>query len=158
MSSVPAVRFSGVSRHVGEVKAVDRGDLDILDGEFFAMLGPSGSGKTTCLRMIAGFDTPTSGSLQLHGQEVSGLPPYQRVVNTVFQDYALFPHMTDGENVSYGLMIQKVARAERQRQVDEMLELVRLPALAGRRPPQLSVRQRQREALARPLEKRPRLL
>jgi len=158
VSSVPAVRFSGVSRHFGEVKAVDRVDLDILDGEFFTMLGPSGSGKTTCLRMIAGFETPTSGSLQLHGQEVSGLPPYQRDVNTVFQDYALFPHMTVGDNVAYGLMIKKVAKAERQRQVDEMLELVRLPGLAGRRPSQLSGGQRQRVALARALVNHPRVL
>ena len=158
MSSVPAVRFSAVSRHFGEVKAVDRVDLDILDGEFFTMLGPSGSGKTTCLRMIAGFDTPTSGSLQLHGREVSGLPPYERDVNTVFQDYALFPHMTVGENVAYGLMIKKVAKAERQRQVDEMLELVQLPGLAGRRPAQLSGGQRQRVALARALVNHPRVL
>ena len=110
MSAVPAVRFIGVSRHFGEVKAVDRVDLDILDGEFFTLLGPSGSGKTTCLRMIAGFDQPTGGSLQLHGREVAGLPPYQRDVNTVFQDYALFPHMSVGENVAYGLMIKKVAK------------------------------------------------
>ncbi len=155
---IPAVRFSTVSRHFGEVKAVDRVDLDILDGEFFTMLGPSGSGKTTCLRMIAGFDTPSSGSLQLHGREVSGLPPYERDVNTVFQDYALFPHMTVGENVAYGLMIKKVAKAERQRQMEEMLELVQLPGLAGRRPSQLSGGQRQRVALARALVNHPRVL
>jgi putative spermidine/putrescine transport system ATP-binding protein len=155
---IPAVRFSGVSRYFGEVKAVDRVDLDILDGEFFTMLGPSGSGKTTCLRMIAGFDAPTSGSLQLHGREVSGLPPYERDVNTVFQDYALFPHMTVGQNVGYGLMIKKVAKAERQRQIDEMLELVRLPDMAGRRPSQLSGGQRQRVALARALINHPRVL
>ena len=158
MSAIPAVRFSGVSRHFGEVKAVDRVDLDILDGEFFTMLGPSGSGKTTCLRMIAGFDAPTSGSLQLHGREVSGLPPYERDVNTVFQDYALFPHMTVGQNVGYGLMIKQVAKADRQRQVDEMLELVRLPGMAGRRPAQLSGGQRQRVALARAVINHPRVL
>src|SRR5712671_3338803 len=124
MSDQTAIEFKNVSRHFGDVKAVDNVVLEIKDGEFFSMLGPSGSGKTTCLRMIAGFDTPSSGSLQLHGQEVSGLPPYQRDVNTVFQDYALFPHMTVGDNVAYGLMIKRVARAERQRQVDEMLELV----------------------------------
>ena len=158
MSSVPAVRFSGVSRYFGEVKAVDRVDLDILDGEFFTMLGPSGSGKTTCLRMIAGFDQPTAGSLQLHGREVAGLPPYERDVNTVFQDYALFPHMSVGENVAYGLMIKKVPPAERQRQVGEILDLVRLPGLAGRRPSQLSGGQRQRVALARALVNHPRVL
>jgi putative spermidine/putrescine transport system ATP-binding protein len=158
MSAIPAVRFSGVSRHFGEVKAVDRVDLDILDGEFFTLLGPSGSGKTTCLRMIAGFDQPTSGSLQLHGREVAGLPPYQRDVNTVFQDYALFPHMSVGQNVAYGLMIKKVPPAERQQRVDEMLELVRLPGLARRRPSQLSGGQRQRVALARAEVNHPRVL
>ena len=158
MNSVPAVRFAGVSRHFGEVKAVDQVDLDILDGEFFTLLGPSGSGKTTCLRMIAGFDQPTSGSLQLHGREVAGLPPYERDVNTVFQDYALFPHMSVGENVAYGLMIKKVPKTERQRRVDELLELVRLPGLAGRRPSQLSGGQRQRVALARALINHPRVL
>src|SRR5215475_7914602 len=146
MSSVPAVRFAGVSRHFGEVKAVDHVDLDILDGEFFTMLGPSGSGKTTCLRMIAGFDQPTSGSLQLHGREVAGLPPYARDVNTVFQDYALFPHMTVGQNVGYGLMIKKVPKAERAKRVVEALEMVRLPDLAKRKPAQLSGGQRQRVA------------
>jgi putative spermidine/putrescine transport system ATP-binding protein len=158
LSAVPAVRFVGVSRYFGEVKAVDRVDLDILDGEFFTLLGPSGSGKTTCLRMIAGFDQPTSGSLQLHGREVAGLPPYERDVNTVFQDYALFPHMSVGENVAYGLMIKKVPKTERQRRVDEMLELVRLPGLAARRPSQLSGGQRQRVALARALVNHPRVL
>ena len=137
---------------------MDRVDLDILDGEFFTLLGPSGSGKTTCLRMIAGFDQPTAGSLQLHGREVAGLPPYERDVNTVFQDYALFPHMSVGENVAYGLMIKRVPKADRQRQVDEMLELVRLPGLAGRRPSQLSGGQRQRVALARALVNHPRVL
>jgi putative spermidine/putrescine transport system ATP-binding protein len=156
--AIPAVRFQNVSRHFGEVKAVDDVSLDILDGEFFTLLGPSGSGKTTCLRLIAGFDQPTSGSLQLHGVEVAGLPPYERDVNTVFQDYALFPHMTVGENVGYGLMIKKVPKAERERRVAEMLELVRLPGLAHRRPSQLSGGQRQRVALARALINHPRLL
>jgi putative spermidine/putrescine transport system ATP-binding protein len=122
----PAVRFSGVSRHFGEVKAVDQVDLDILDGEFFTMLGPSGSGKTTCLRLIAGFERPDTGHIDLYGQDVSALPPYERDVNTVFQDYALFPHMTVGQNVAYGLMIKKVARPEREKRVRDMLELVRL--------------------------------
>src|SRR5713101_8235927 len=98
------------------------------------MLGPSGSGKTTCLRMIAGFDQPTAGSLQLHGREVVGLPPYERDVNTVFQDYALFPHMSVRANVAYGLMIKKVPGPERERQVEAMLDLVRLPGMAGRKP------------------------
>jgi putative spermidine/putrescine transport system ATP-binding protein len=140
------------------VKAVDHVSLDIYDGEFFAMLGPSGSGKTTCLRLIAGFEQPTSGSIQLHGAETAGLPPYERDVNTVFQDYALFPHMTVGENIGYGLMIKKVPKAERERRLGEMLELVRLPGMAGRKPSQLSGGQRQRVALARALINHPRVL
>jgi putative spermidine/putrescine transport system ATP-binding protein len=153
-----AVRFERVSRHFGEVKAVDDISLDLLDGEFFTLLGPSGSGKTTCLRMIAGFERPTSGRILLHGVDVSNLPPYERNVNTVFQDYALFPHMTVGENVAYGLMINKVPKAERERRVEEMLELVRLSGMAGRRPSQLSGGQRQRVALARALINHPRVL
>ncbi len=155
---VPAVRLSGVSRHFGEVRAVDNINLDIYDGEFFTMLGPSGSGKTTSLRLIAGFDQPTSGSIQLFGQEVAGLPPFERDVATVFQDYALFPHMSVGDNIGYGLMIRKVPRAEREKRVEEMLELVRLPGLAKRRPSQLSGGQRQRVALARALITHPRVL
>lgn len=158
LNPTPAVRFNNLSKHFGEVKAVDNVSIDISDGEFFSMLGPSGSGKTTCLRLIAGFELPTSGSIQLHGQEVSNLPPYERDVNTVFQDYALFPHMTVGENVAYGLMIKKVGKAERERRADEMLELVRLPGLAKRRPTQLSGGQRQRVALARALINKPRVL
>jgi len=156
--STVAVRFSGVSRHFGEVKAVDQVDLEVYDGEFFSMLGPSGSGKTTCLRLIAGFEQPTAGSIQLYGREVAGVPPYERDVNTVFQDYALFPHMTVGQNVAYGLMVKKVPKAERDRRVGEMLELVRLPGLEGRRPSQLSGGQRQRVALARALINHPRVL
>jgi len=155
---VPAVRFSSVSRHFGEFKAVDNISLDIRDGEFFTLLGPSGSGKTTSLRLVAGFDRPTSGAILLHGRDVTPLPPYEREVNTVFQDYALFPHMTVGENVAYGLMIDRVPRAERQRRADEMLELVRLTGLSGRSPSQLSGGQRQRVALARALVKHPRVL
>jgi putative spermidine/putrescine transport system ATP-binding protein len=154
----PAIRFSGVSRIFGDVRAVDNLHLDILDGEFFTMLGPSGSGKTTTLRLIAGFDQPTSGSIQLYGQEVAGLPPYERDVTTVFQDYALFPHMTVDQNVAYGLMIRKVPKAEREKRVQEMLELVQLPGLAKRKPSQLSGGQRQRVALARALITRPRVL
>jgi putative spermidine/putrescine transport system ATP-binding protein len=157
-SDVPAVRFTRVSRHFGDVKAVDQVNLDIYDGEFFAMLGPSGSGKTTCLRLIAGFEQLTSGSIQLYGIETAGLPPYERDVNTVFQDYALFPHMTVGENIGYGLMIKKVPKTERERRVAEMLELVRLPNMAKRKPSQLSGGQRQRVALARALINHPRVL
>ena len=149
--STPAIQFDQVSRHFGEVKAVDQVDLEIMDGEFFSMLGPSGSGKTTTLRMIAGFDRPTSGKIRLYGQDVSNLPPYDRDVNTVFQDYALFPHMNVGENIAYGLMVKKVAKEERVRRVNEILELVQLTGFAGRKPSQLSGGQRQRVALARAL-------
>jgi putative spermidine/putrescine transport system ATP-binding protein len=153
-----AIRFLGVSRHFGEVRAVDRVDLDIHDGEFFTMLGPSGSGKTTCLRLVAGFEAPDSGRIELFGQDVSHLPPYERDVNTVFQDYALFPHMSVADNVGYGLMIRKVPVADRRRRIQEMLELVRLPGLGRRRPSELSGGQRQRVALARALVLRPRVL
>src|SRR5215216_3417363 len=153
-----AVRFDNVSRHFGDVKAVDHANLEIRDGEFFSMLGPSGSGKTTCLRMIAGFDRPTSGNIFLYGQDVSDLPPYERDVNTVFQDYALFPHMTIEDNIAYGLMIRGVSKQERYKQVDEMLELVRLPGFGYRKPSQLSGGQRQRVALARALINHPRVL
>ncbi len=156
--TTPAIRFDKVSRHFGDVKAVDNTDLEIRDGEFFSMLGPSGSGKTTCLRMIAGFDRPTSGQIYLYGQDVSNLPPYDRDVNTVFQDYALFPHMSVGDNIAYGLMIKKVPMAERMKQVDEMLELVQLKGFAGRKPSQLSGGQRQRVALARALINHPKVL
>ena len=154
----PVVRLVSVSRRFGDVRAVDDVSLDILDGEFFSLLGPSGSGKTTCLRLIAGFDRPTSGRIELHGVPAERLPPYERDVNTVFQDYALFPHMTVGQNVAYGLVIRKVPRAERERRVAEMLDLVRMPGVAARRPAQLSGGQRQRVALARALVNRPRVL
>jgi len=153
-----AIRFDKVSRHFGEVKAVDNVDLEIRDGEFFSMLGPSGSGKTTCLRMIAGFDRPTHGSIYLYGQNVSDLPPYERDVNTVFQDYALFPHMNVGDNIAYGLMIRKVEKPERMKRVDEMLELVQLSGFASRKPSQLSGGQRQRVALGRALINHPKVL
>lgn len=155
---VPAVRLSQVSRHFGEVRALDNIDLDILDGEFFSLLGPSGSGKTTCLRLIAGFDHPTTGRINLRGQDVTRLPPYERDVNTVFQDYALFPHMTVGQNVAYGLMIKHVPKPDRERRVQEMLDLVQLPGMADRKPGQLSGGQRQRVALARALINHPRVL
>jgi putative spermidine/putrescine transport system ATP-binding protein len=156
--ATPAVRLAEISRRFGEVLAVDRVSLDILDGEFFSLLGPSGSGKTTCLRMIAGFDRPSQGRIELHGRDVTGLPPFERDVNTVFQDYALFPHMTVAENVGYGLMIRKTPADERARRVAEALELVRLPDYARRKPAQLSGGQRQRVALARALVNRPRVL
>jgi len=157
-SSQTAVRFERVSRSFGEVKAVDDVDLDIRDGEFFSLLGPSGSGKTTCLRMVAGFDRPTRGRILLYGEDVSNLPPYERDINTVFQDYALFPHMTVAENIGYGLMVKGVPRARRESQVSEMLELVRLPGFGGRKPSQLSGGQRQRVALARALVNHPKVL
>jgi len=153
-----AVIFSKVSRHFGDVKAVDFVDMDIRGGEFFSLLGPSGSGKTTCLRLIAGFDRPTFGKILLYEQDVSNLPPYERDVNTVFQDYALFPHMTVGENIAYGLMVKKVSKAERERRVNEMLGLVQLSGMAGRKPSQLSGGQRQRVALARALINNPKVL
>jgi putative spermidine/putrescine transport system ATP-binding protein len=153
-----AIIFKNVSRHFGELKAVDDVMLEIVDGEFFSMLGPSGSGKTTCLRMIAGFDRPTAGQIFLFGEDVSNLPPYDRPVNTVFQDYALFPHMTVDQNIGYGLMIKKVSKEERVKRVDEMLDLVRLPGFGHRKPSQLSGGQRQRVALARALINHPRVL
>lgn len=153
-----AVSLVNVRRHFGDVKAVDDVSLNVFDGEFFSMLGPSGSGKTTCLRMIAGFERPTSGQIVLHGQDVSSVPPYDRDVNTVFQDYALFPHMTVGDNIAYGLMIKKVPKAERETRVREILELVRLQGMEKRKPGQLSGGQRQRVALARALVNRPSLL
>ena len=156
--SVAAVRFDRVSRHFGQVRAVDEVDLEVRDGEFFSMLGPSGSGKTTCLRLIAGFETPTSGRVLLHGVEVNRRAPYERNVNTVFQDYALFPHMTVADNVAYGLVVRKVPKAERRTRVGEALELVHLEGLGGRRPAELSGGQRQRVALARALVNRPRVL
>jgi len=153
-----AVELVGVTKRFGDFTAVDDVDLLVADGEFFSMLGPSGSGKTTCLRLIAGFESPTAGSVRLHGDEVNRRAPHERDVNTVFQDYALFPHMTVADNVGYGLLVRKVARAERQRRVDEALELVQLVGLGGRKPAELSGGQRQRVALARALVVRPRLL
>jgi putative spermidine/putrescine transport system ATP-binding protein len=153
-----AVRLEALTKAYGDVRAVDGIDLDIGQGEFFSLLGPSGSGKTTTLRMIAGFELPTSGRVLLDGKDVSKLPPYERDVNTVFQDYALFPHMTVGDNVAYGLMIRKVPKAERQGRVAEALRMVRLAGYEERKPGQLSGGQRQRVALARALVNRPRVL
>jgi len=153
-----AVRFEGVTKRFGDVVAVDGVDLEVRSREFFSMLGPSGSGKTTCLRMIAGFDEPTAGRILLGGQDVSGRPPFERDVNTVFQDYALFPHMTVADNVAYGLMVRKVDRDERRARVDDALEMVRLGGFGDRKPAQLSGGQRQRVALARALILRPKVL
>src|SRR5262250_2161937 len=126
--STPAVAFRSVSRHFGDVRAADDVSFQIEDGEFFALLGPSGSGKTTCLRLIAGFEQPTAGEVMIHARSVAGVPPYERDVNTVFQDYALFPHMSVAENIAYGLMIRKRPKAERARAAEKMLDMV---ALAG---------------------------
>ncbi|MER9116740.1 ABC transporter ATP-binding protein [Mesorhizobium sp. M0954] len=153
-----AVSFQNVSRHFGSVRAVDAVDLDIVPGEFFAMLGPSGSGKTTCLRLIAGFEQPTAGSISIFGERAEGVPPYRRNVNTVFQDYALFPHLNVLDNVGYGLMVKGIGRPERQKAAEEALALVRLPGYGARRPGQLSGGQRQRVALARALVNQPKVL
>jgi putative spermidine/putrescine transport system ATP-binding protein len=154
----PDIRLAGVRKTYGDVAAVDGVDLEIGRGEFFTLLGPSGSGKTTCLRMIAGFERPDAGRIELAGEDVSRLPPAERDVNTVFQDYALFPHMSVGDNVAYGLKVKKVARAERAKRVEEALAMVRLEGYGDRRPSQLSGGQRQRVALARALVNRPRVL
>ncbi len=147
-----------LTKYYGEVRAVAGIDLEIEAGEFFTLLGPSGSGKTTTLRMIAGFEDQSSGTIELAGRDMTGVPPYDRAVNTVFQDYALFPHMTVGENVAYGLRIAGVDKAERARRRDEALEMVRLPDHGGRKPAELSGGQRQRVALARAIVNRPRVL
>jgi putative spermidine/putrescine transport system ATP-binding protein len=156
--ATPAVRLEGVAKRYGEVVAVDGVDLDVRDGEFFSMLGPSGSGKTTTLRMIAGFEMPTAGRVLLHGRDVTNVPPFDRDVNTVFQDYALFPHLSVGDNVAYGLMVRKVPKAERTARVADALRMVRLEGYDKRKPAQLSGGQRQRVALARALVNRPRVL
>ncbi|GAA4117857.1 ABC transporter ATP-binding protein [Nocardioides fonticola] len=153
-----AISLRGVSKHYGDVRAVDELDLDIADGEFFSMLGPSGSGKTTVLRLIAGFEDPTAGVIRLGEDDVTRLPPYARDVNTVFQDYAIFPHLSVLENVEYGLRVKKVAKAERRARAAEALEQVRLGGYGDRRPHQLSGGQRQRVALARALVNRPTVL
>ncbi|MFT3732012.1 MAG: ABC transporter ATP-binding protein [Hyphomicrobium sp.] len=154
----PAVRFQNVSRRFGSVRAVDGVSLDIEPGEFFALLGPSGSGKTTCLRLIAGFEQPDEGHIEIFGETAEGVPPYRRNVNTVFQDYALFPHMTVGENVAYGLMIKGVSKAEREAKAKDALALVKLAGYDTRRTAQLSGGQRQRVALARALVNGPKVL
>jgi putative spermidine/putrescine transport system ATP-binding protein len=153
-----AVSLRGLTKRFGPITAVDGIDLDVSDGEFFSMLGPSGSGKTTVLRMVAGFESPTDGQVMLGGRDVTDAPPFARDVNTVFQDYALFPHMSVQENVEYGLRVKRVARPERRTRAAEALERVRLGSYGGRRPHELSGGQRQRVALARALVNRPRVL
>jgi putative spermidine/putrescine transport system ATP-binding protein len=155
---VPAVRLDGIVKRFGDVVAVAGIDLEIADGEFFSMLGPSGSGKTSTLRMIAGFEAPTEGTIWLHGRDVTAVPPFDRDVNTVFQDYALFPHMSVGDNVGYGLVVSGVPAGERRTRVADAIRMVRLDGYEKRRPSQLSGGQRQRVALARALVNRPRVL
>ena len=152
------VRLVGVSKHYGEVAAVKSLDLEVKRGEFFTLLGPSGSGKTTTLRMIAGFEEPDTGRVELGGNDVTGLPPYDRSVNTVFQDYALFPHMSVGDNVAYGLRVKGVGKEERRRRASQALATVRLAGYEDRRPNQLSGGQQQRVALARAIVNEPRVL
>jgi len=155
---VSAVSLQKVSRHFGAVRAMDEVDLEVAPGEFFAMLGPSGSGKTTCLRLIAGFEQPTSGHIEIFGETAEGVPPYRRNVNTVFQDYALFPHMNVIENVAFPLMIRKIPKIERLKQAGAALEMVKLGGYGQRRPGQLSGGQRQRVALARSIVNKPKVL
>ena len=154
----PDISVRGLTKRYGDVVAVDRVELDIGAGEFFTMLGPSGSGKTTTLRMIAGFEMPDAGTIELAGEDVSRLPPYDRPVNTVFQDYALFPHMSVQENVEYGLMVKKVKKGERRARAAKALDMVRLGGFGDRKPAQLSGGQRQRVALARAIVNRPKVL
>jgi putative spermidine/putrescine transport system ATP-binding protein len=154
----PALKLDGIRKNYGTVAAVAGVELVVDEGEFFTLLGPSGSGKTTLLRLIAGFERPDSGKIQLGGREVTDLPPYARETNTVFQDYALFPHMTVAENIGYGLRIKGVPRAAREKRVQRALEMVRLASLGHRRPNQLSGGQRQRVALARAVVNEPEVL
>jgi putative spermidine/putrescine transport system ATP-binding protein len=158
IESSVAIRLRGLTRRFGDVVAVNGVDLDVLDGEFLTLLGPSGSGKTTVLRMIAGFERPDEGTIELAGTDVTNTPPYARDVNTVFQDYALFPHMSVQKNIEYGLKVKKVPSAERVLRAKDALESVRLGAYGDRSPGQLSGGQRQRVALARALVNRPRVL
>jgi spermidine/putrescine transport system ATP-binding protein len=153
-----AVELKRVSKHFGPVVAVDGISLYVRDGEFFSLLGPSGCGKTTTLRLIAGFELPTAGEVFIGGKLQGEIPPYQRPVNTVFQNYALFPHMTVYKNVAFGLEMRKVAREEIRQRVLEVLEMVRLPGVENRKPSQLSGGQQQRVALARALVNRPKVL
>jgi putative spermidine/putrescine transport system ATP-binding protein len=154
----PAIRLRDLRKSYGDVVAVAGADLEIQRGEFFTLLGPSGSGKTTLLRLIAGFERPDAGVIELGGRDVTSVPPFQRSVNTVFQDYALFPHMSVADNIEYGLRIRKVPKPEREQRAGEALEVVRLSGLGARKPQQLSGGQRQRVALARAIVNRPEVL
>jgi len=158
MSKPPIIRFENVTKVFGKVVAVENVTLDIMEGEFFALLGPSGCGKTSLLRLLAGFETPTHGRILIDGEDVSRVPPNRRPVNMVFQNYAVFPHMSVAENVGYGLKVDGVAAPERAARVADALALVKLEGLGARTPDQLSGGQRQRVALARALIKRPRVL
>jgi len=153
-----AVRVHGLRKSYGPVVALDGVDLDIRRGEFFTLLGPSGSGKTTLLRLIAGFERPEGGTIELGGRDISKVPPYARDINTVFQDYALFPHMSVAQNIEYGMRVRRVPRPERRRRAERALEMVRLTGLGGRKPTQLSGGQRQRVALARAIVNEPEVL
>ena len=157
-AAAAAVHVSGLRKNYGDVVALAGVDLVIGAGEFFTLLGPSGSGKTTLLRLIAGFERPDAGRIELGGTDVTRVPPYSRNVNTVFQDYALFPHMTVAQNIEYGLRVRRVAKADRREKVDRALEMVRLPGLGARKPAQLSGGQRQRVALARAIVNEPEVL
>jgi spermidine/putrescine ABC transporter ATP-binding subunit len=154
----PIISFRNITKRWGSTVAVDNVSLDIEPGEFFALLGPSGCGKTTLLRMLAGLEIPTDGHVLIDGQDMAEIPPNKRAVNMVFQSYAVFPHMTVADNVAYGLKIDGVPKPERERRVQEALELVQLGALGARMPDQLSGGQRQRVALARALVKKPKVL
>jgi ABC-type Fe3+/spermidine/putrescine transport system ATPase subunit len=158
LASAPDVELVGVTKRYGAVAAVDAIDLEVRPGEFLSLLGPSGCGKTTTLRLIAGFERPDEGEVRIGGRDVSRVPPYKRDVNTVFQSYALFPHLTVLDNVSYGLKQRGLGRSERRNRAIEMLELVRLPGFGDRKPRQLSGGQQQRVALARALVMHPRVL
>jgi putative spermidine/putrescine transport system ATP-binding protein len=158
VDNAPAIRLTGLRKTFGTTVAVDGVDLEIADGEFFSMLGPSGSGKTTVLRMIAGFEMPTGGRVELGGADVTSAAPFQRDVSTVFQDYALFPHLSVRQNVEYGLTVRGVSRSERRKRGDEALAAVQMAGFGDRKPTQLSGGQRQRVALARALVVRPKVL
>jgi len=153
-----ALKLSNIQKRYGDVSALDQIDIEIFDGEFFSLLGPSGSGKTTCLKVIAGFEVPDSGSIYLFNEDVSSIPPFKRDVNTVFQDYALFPHMNVRDNVGYSLKIKKVPKNDQERLIEEILQKVKLQGYDSRKPSELSGGQRQRVALARSLINKPKVL
>ena len=157
-SAKPLIRIENVSKNFGSFTAVNNVSLDIFEREFFALLGPSGCGKTTLMRMLAGFETPSAGSISIAGQDLAGIPPHKRPVNMMFQSYALFPHMTVEKNIAFGLEMEKLPKGEITARVEEMLKLVKLEGFALRKPHQLSGGQRQRVALARAIAKRPKVL